>query len=522
MRNDGTSAAGFEDRFAAIMENFSDGVLVTDAAGIVRFNNSAAEVLLDRRNLAGSVFDHAVRPGQTRHVKIGRWPGISSVVELRGFEIVWDGRPARVIMVRDVSTQARAEEDLRQERDFNTSLVQNSPAFFAAVGREGKTLMMNDAILQALGYGLDEILGTDYLETFLTETDRRELLSLYGEIARNRKPAVIVNRIASREGRTFLVEWHIKPVFKDDDEIHYFINLGIDITGRREAEARLRESEDRYRSLLEASFEGIAIHENGVILDANAALEALFGYQPAELIGMTAGALMAEESREKVMQNIVAGRQEPYETVCLRKDGAKFNAEIREKPHMYKGRSVRVIVLRDVTELVSLREKLVAMSNVDELTDLSNRRGFFLLAHQQILLANRNKKGIVLLFVDLDNMKWINDTLGHSAGDQALVDTAAVLRESLRKSDIIARIGGDEFVIFAIEAKPKTEGIIIERLRKNLQRFNDLRKREYELSVSVGAAYYDPEKPSTLEVLLSMADAEMYEQKRQKKTSHRG
>jgi len=93
-------------------------------------------------------------------------------------------------------------------------------AFFAAVGHDGKTLMMNHAILESLGYELDEVLGADYFVTFMAEADRRELASLYSDMAESRKPAVAVNRIAARSGRSFLVEWHIKPVFRDSGEIH--------------------------------------------------------------------------------------------------------------------------------------------------------------------------------------------------------------------------------------------------------------------------------------------------------------
>jgi diguanylate cyclase (GGDEF)-like protein len=154
-----------------------------------------------------------------------------------------------------------------------------------------------------------------------------------------------------------------------------------------------------------------------------------------------------------------------------------------------------------------------AMSLVDQLTGLSNRRGFRLLAEQQLRIANRTKRGILLLFADLDGMKRINDTLGHQEGDLALVEVAEVLRETFRESDIIARIGGDEFAIVAIEAEKDSADLLGRRLRENLAARNAKGVRRYALSMSLGVARYDPGSPCTLDELLARADRLMYGEK---------
>ena len=159
---------------------------------------------------------------------------------------------------------------------------------------------------------------------------------------------------------------------------------------------------------------------------------------------------------------------------------------------------------------------------VDELTSLHNRRGFMFLAQQQLKLANRTKMGMLLLFADFDNLKWINDALGHHKGDLALIETANILKETFREPDIIARIGGDEFVVLAIEGRKDSAEMLISRLQGDLDTHNAKRKRRYKLSLSMGVERYDPECPCSIDELLAMADSLMYGQKRKGLATVRG
>lgn len=160
-------------------------------------------------------------------------------------------------------------------------------------------------------------------------------------------------------------------------------------------------------------------------------------------------------------------------------------------------------------------EKLRALSLIDELTGLYNRRRFFVLTEQFLKVAVRTKKGLLLLFIDMDNLKWINDHHGHNEGDRALIDLANILKKTFRESDIIARIGGDEFVVLSESTDEKGE-ILTTRLYENIKDHNDRGARRYPLSVSVGATQFDPNHPISIDKLLSKADALMYVQKRKK------
>ena len=173
--------------------------------------------------------------------------------------------------------------------------------------------------------------------------------------------------------------------------------------------------------------------------------------------------------------------------------------------------------ISDTQNPVLIQGKLLSLSVIDELTGLYNRRGFLAFAKQQLKLAQRTGKGVLLLFADLDGMKWINDNLGHSAGDAALMETSAILKETFRESDIIARMGGDEFAVIGVEADKETEKVTLERLYENIRSKNAERGRNFQLSLSIGSAYYNPGDPSSLDEMLDQADASMYEQKRERR-----
>ncbi len=161
----------------------------------------------------------------------------------------------------------------------------------------------------------------------------------------------------------------------------------------------------------------------------------------------------------------------------------------------------------------------LTLALIDDLTGLNNRRGFLALAEHHANLANRTGKTFLLVFVDLDGLKRINDTFGHQEGNRALVDTSIVLRDSFRQSDILARLGGDEFAILVAEAAKNDIEAVRHRIDRKLCSFNADPGRRYDLSFSVGIVPNDATQHSNLEQLLSQADALMYRQKQSKKDS---
>jgi diguanylate cyclase (GGDEF)-like protein len=165
---------------------------------------------------------------------------------------------------------------------------------------------------------------------------------------------------------------------------------------------------------------------------------------------------------------------------------------------------------------VKMQQEIRNLTLRDELTGIYNRRGFFALVEYQFNMAKRSKSGLFMLYADLDNLKKINDTLGHQGGDRALIMAADILRKNFRQSDIIARIGGDEFVVFPVGTSADCVDKILERLQKAVEAYNAENNCGYLFSISAGISFYDPEQPCTIDDLLASADRSMYERKMNK------
>jgi len=208
------------------------------------------------------------------------------------------------------------------------------------------------------------------------------------------------------------------------------------------------------------------------------------------------------------------GEVPPTETVRYRKDGSPVDVIVAGSPILVGDEFIGVVaVYTDITARKRMEETLRALALVDDLTNLYNRRGFLTLGQQQLKAANRAKRRMMLLFADFDGLKQINDSFGHPEGDRALIETANVLRETFRESDIIARIGGDEFLVLAIETDGFPTEVLTARLQENLEARNAKGDLRYRLSLSMGIARYEPERPCSIDELVARADRAMYEKK---------
>jgi diguanylate cyclase (GGDEF)-like protein len=177
---------------------------------------------------------------------------------------------------------------------------------------------------------------------------------------------------------------------------------------------------------------------------------------------------------------------------------------------------IRTLLIKAAHSLAVQSEilsELRLLALTDDLTGFYNRRGFLILALQQLKMSRRSAQPMLLFFVDVDHLKKTNDQFGHDEGDALLLRAAAALNNTFRESDILARLGGDEFAILAAEGLDRTSETILSRLNKSIDDVNQ-RCGVSSLSLSIGVARFDPEAPVTLAELLTSADCEMYRQKR--------
>ncbi len=285
------------------------------------------------------------------------------------------------------------------------------------------------------------------------------------------------------------------------------------------AAARDRREIERVRHLADSSFEGILIHRRNQILDANDRFLRMTGFSLAEL------------KQTRLDQVILLGRQDdqphrpwnaavgdaeeglPVEIEIRGRDGISLPVEMLSRPIHYAGGQAEVTALRDIRDRRAAEERIRYLAHHDALTDLPNRRHLEQALDQALRLARRKQSRLAVCCLDLDGFKAINDTLGHATGDLLLRQVGARLLDECRDSDLVARIGGDEFVVvLQTGAGSDHASVVAERLVQVLGRPFDLGDASAHIGVSIGISFF-PDDGQTTATLFKCADTALYRAK---------
>jgi diguanylate cyclase (GGDEF)-like protein len=204
----------------------------------------------------------------------------------------------------------------------------------------------------------------------------------------------------------------------------------------------------------------------------------------------------------------------------LREVQIPSDAELGSSPQSLPGSDLLMRAIQCAVKQHMLQTELSSLAFTDELTGLYNRRGFLCLSERQLKLARRSGCVMGLFYIDVDGLKRINDSLGHSQGDLALMSTAEVLRMTFRESDVVARLGGDEFGVLAVEDSSLSEAAMMARLRESLKTIS-ARESRYRLSLSVGMVQFNSRATTSIAEFMFQADRAMYQAKRNQRRSIR-
>ena len=224
------------------------------------------------------------------------------------------GERLNLVIMRDITDRKLAEAELAKERDFSRTLVQTSPAFIVAIDPEGKTMMMNESMLEALSYGDEEVVGKDYISTFVPEGNREALAGLFEKLLYSREPTFSENHILTRDGCELLVDWRGQQIFNPDGELEYFYGMGIDITARKQAEEEIRKLNQELELRVEKRTEQLASANQeleafaySVSHDLRAPLRAISGF--SEIISRRYQELLPDKGRHYFDNVIEASTQ---------------------------------------------------------------------------------------------------------------------------------------------------------------------------------------------------------------------
>ena len=432
-----------------------------------------------------------------------------------------------------VSTQEHLERTKWDEANANMDEfigqlinVMPNPAFFKDTG----------GIYRGTNAGFEKLLGLDKKDIIgkaIGDVAPSEIVALHLEhdqaLLANPGYQIYEAPLQAWDGPHQII--FIKSTYqRPDGRIGGIIGILKDLTQRLRAEEELEQLRKFSDSTVQTMTEGLVLTDSeGKFTFVNPAAARMLGYMPSEMVDRDVLSFIPKDQRPIVKredEKRAKGISDRYELVFQHKDGHRRTFLVSGGPRVQSAQFAGTLaVLTNITERKSLEEEIKALSLRDQLTTLYNRRGFLTLAEQQLKTANRLQKKLAVLYLDMDDLKRINDTGGHKIGDRALAEMAFILKKSFRDADIVGRLGGDEFSVLAMETnRPLEPDLLVRRLREKLDLFNARSSAEagFRLAASVGVFTRGPEDPVTIEEMLSRADMLMYEEKKAKKGGDAG
>jgi PAS domain S-box-containing protein len=353
--------------------------------------------------------------------------------------------------VHDVTEQTTAVREA--EERFRLAFI-NAPIGMALTSLEGRFLQVNGALCAMLDRPEAELVGATVPS--LTHPDDQAADRAAMQAMRDGKQRIFATekRYLRADGAPVWVKLHAGVVVDDDCRPLYFVSQMEDITESKRTEAALQASEERTRRILETAGDAfVALDEDGRITDWNRQAEVTFGWGTAAVLGRRIEDVLIppdlREAHRRGLERFLATGEGPVlgrrlELRALHRSGGEIPIELVVWALREGDQWSFNAFLRDISQRKAMEEELQRLALVDGLTGLRNRRGFLAAAEPVLHTSRRDLREPALLYIDLDNMKELNDRYGHRVGDQALMDTAALLQATFRESDIIARLGGDE------------------------------------------------------------------------------
>jgi diguanylate cyclase (GGDEF)-like protein/PAS domain S-box-containing protein len=540
-----------EERYRKVVEFSNDGIALVQGDHHIFVNRKMSEIFgyPGPEEIVGQPVDLMVHPEDRERVaelsrRRQRGEHVPSSYEFKGIRrdgqviqvdvsatrMVYQGAEVSLAFLRDITDRKRSEEALKESEAKYRNLFESAHDAILLI-KEDRFVDCNTETLIMFHAGRVQVIGKSPWDLSpprqsdgAGSADKaREKI----QAALNGEPQFFEWRYLRIDGSPFEAEVSLNRLPIGGET---FLQAVVrDVTERKRMEEATRESERRYRILFETAQEAILIMKGFIFVDCNPAAERLYGCSCQEIIGSTPfrfspefqpDGQSAQEKGTELVREVIQKGPHRFEWVHQALDGRRFEVEVSLSQFHIAGQSHLFVMERDITNQKRAQEELRALSLIDELTGLYNRRGFLTLARQQLKMADRMHRGLFLLFADLDDLKNINDDYGHPEGDQALKNVAGILKDTFREPDILARIGGDEFVVLAIEGTSAANSeVLSSRFFSHLAAFNEKGKRPYRLSVSLGIVRQLPGRTTAIEELMAQADRLMYEKKRQKKSS---
>jgi len=535
-----------EERFRAMFENSASGIALVDLKGHLRVTNNAVQNMLgyDSDELSNMLFTDFTHP---EDVNLNRDLQLKLVsgeldnyrMEKRCFrkdgKLIWGS--VNVSAIRNVDGEVESVvgvlEDVTDRKNMQDNLLKTTAKFQAIfnaisdaaifVDTNRQIVMINPSVSDMFGYSFSELKGKSTKILYATEQDYDHLGDSHFNINASSNSELYEMMYRNKSGEIFIGEAQGTKIDDDHGNVIGFLSIVRDISERKQTEDRLRLSqkifEDTAKAILVTDIETN-------IVDVNEAFCLTLGYGRDEILGKKPNMFKSDYHGEmfyqQLWETLISTGSWRGEIYDKKKDGSIIPtwttiSVVKDK----QGEPVNyVAIMSDISIMKDSEKRLEQLAHFDQLTGLPNRMVFHEQLKMAVAKAMRHNSELAVMYIDLDGFKHVNDTLGHSAGDDLLVDIGKRLKKCLRQEDTVARLGGDEFAVIIndIESMDYVDKLS-RRLTEELYVGLNYEGRELNVSGSVGVAIY-PKDADNEETLLRNADQAMYHAKKLGKNNY--
>ncbi len=456
-----------------------------------------------------------------RKMKLVRDNGEIINVEIKNISIHYEGSPAILTLFNDETERKKAkrqfEKSIKNLKDVNFAL--NESSILAITDQKGVIQFVNEKFCRISKYSQEELIGQDHRILNSGNHSKSFFVDMWRTIG-NGKTWKGEIRNKAKDGSFYWVDTTIVPFLNDKGKPYQYVSIRNDITERKKAEKALQQSEARYRLIADNMTDLVSLFDrDGFIKYASPSHLTILGFPNEVYEGKRMKDFIHDEDNQRVHNDL-------YNMVITKKSGV-FEYRFRDTNNNWVWLEAKatpiwdeeghfhhfLVVSREITERRLYEDKITHMAYHDTLTDLPNRRLFIEKIEQSLKIAERYKWKMVVMYLDMDSFKQINDTFGHDVGDELLQQFAGRVKGCLRESDTLARQGGDEFTIFLPDIREEHDAIdIAKRIINSLQEPWQINEHNFKTTCSIGMAFY-PKDGKTVDELMKSSDIALYEAK---------
>jgi diguanylate cyclase (GGDEF)-like protein/PAS domain S-box-containing protein len=423
-----------------------------------------------------------------------------------------NGAPELRIMLTDITERKKVENTLIESEQAFRLTFNQAAVGIARVGTDGTWLDVNQKLCDIVGYSKDELLKLTFQDITHPDDLNTDMCYVQQLLSGQIESYAIEKRYFHKSGKTVWINLNVGMARNSDGSPNYFISVVEDIDARKNGEVRLL----KLSMAVEQSPDSIVITDLDARIEyVNATFIKETGYSLDELIGNNPRILQSgktpKATYDDMWAHLLRGELWEGEFSNRRKDGTEYNELVYIAPvRQTNGQTTNYLAIKEnITERKAADALIVQLAHFDQLTGLPNRRLLNDHARFALSLAQRRHEHLTVMFLDLDHFKDVNDTLGHSIGDQLLIEVAKRIKAALREEDTVSRLGGDEFILVLPDTDAEGAARVADKLINEISQPVIIAQHELITTASIGISIY-PYDGDDLEGLSKNADAAMY------------